>query len=350
MPQHIHIAALTLELPRTGGPFKLLPAGTFRAGDGRPLECTAWVLDARNAAALIAAAAARTARYVIDYEHQTLHAPVNGQPAPASGWFQRLEWREGDGLWVIDPQWTARAAAMLDADEYRYISPVFTYDRNGRVLRLLHVALTNNPALDQLPGLTAALSAVAIPTEDPMDELIEQLRWLLNLPVGATADDIKAQLQKLIAQLSEGQGTAAASVDLVALVGELRQRVAALSANPVDLSRYAPVSAMRALQEQVAALTANAQQRELDELVAVGLDTGRLLPAQEQWARDLGKGNLAALRAYLPTVTPIAALTTTQTGGTAPTGTVTTGLDGDALAICNMFGNDPAVISAALKE
>lgn len=87
--------------------------------------------------------------------------------------------------------------------------PVFTYDKHGRVTGLLHVALTNNPALDQLPELqVAALSRLVsltqsvIQEESAMDELIEQLRWLLNLPVGATADDIKAQLQKLVDQLS----------------------------------------------------------------------------------------------------------------------------------------------------
>ena len=55
-----------------------------------------------------------------------------------------------------------------------------------------------------------------------MDELLEQLRWLLNLPVGATAEDVKAQLQKLIDSLSGGQGVAAASVDLPVLLSAQR--------------------------------------------------------------------------------------------------------------------------------
>lgn len=183
-----------------------------------------------------------------------------------------------------------------------------------------------------------------------MDELIEQLRWLLNLPVGATADDIKAQLQKLVDQLSSGQGTAAASVDLVNLVSTQQQRIAALSANQVDPARFVAVETMRALQDQVAALTAQQQGREVDGLVTAALSDGRLLPAQESWARDLGKSNLAALQGYLDTAPTIAALSGTQTQGNPPAGDPVDGLDADMQAICSMFGNDQAAVAAALKE
>jgi phage I-like protein len=81
---------------------------------------------------------------VIDYEHQTLNAATNGQPAPAAAWFSTLEWRDGDGLYATDVQWTERAAAMVAAGEYRFLSPVFCFDNHGNVKALLHAALTNN--------------------------------------------------------------------------------------------------------------------------------------------------------------------------------------------------------------
>lgn len=357
------IAALTVDLSQLGNAdgeaprvIKLLPAGSFRSRDGRPAECAAWRLDDALAASLIAEARQRATRYVIDYEHQTLRSEQNGQPAPASGWFGTLEWR-ADGLYATDVAWTDKAAAMIAAQEYRYLSPVFTYDKQGRVTGLLHVALTNNPALDELPELqVAALSRLLSLTqstpqeESAMDELIEQLRWLLNLPVGASADDIKAQLQKLIDQLSGGQGTAAASVDLVELVGAQQQRIAALSAKQADPARFVSVDTMRALQEQVAALTAQQQGREVDALVTAALSDGRLLAAQESWARDLGKGNLAALQGYLDTAPKIAALSGTQTQGKPPADDPQAGLDADLLAVCKLFGNDPTAVAAALKE
>ncbi|WP_281660979.1 phage protease [Microvirgula aerodenitrificans] len=356
----INFAALSVDLSQTGAPageaprvIRLLPAGEFRARDGRPTDCDAWQMNAALAAPLIAAASQRATRYVIDYEHQTLASAKNGRPAPASGWFGSLEWRD-DGLYATDVEWTAAAADMIVAHEYRYLSPVFAYDDQGRVTALLHVALTNTPALDELPELTAALSALipvtatSTTTETPMDELNEQLRWLLNLPVGATADDIKAQLQKLVDQLSKGQGVAAASIDLVTLVNAQEQRIAALSANQADPAKFVPIDAMKALQDQIAALTAQVNGRELDELVTAALSDGRLLPAQEKWARDLGASNVAALRGYIDTAPAIAALSSTQTGGRQPVIETATELTGDALAICSMFGNDPAAIKAAM--
>ncbi|WP_258237666.1 phage protease [Pseudomonas sp. Q2-TVG4-2] len=54
---------------------------------------------------------------------------------------------------------------MIAGKEYRYLSPVFSYDkRTGEVLELHHVGLTNFPALDgmnSLPTLAAARFNVA---------------------------------------------------------------------------------------------------------------------------------------------------------------------------------------------
>lgn len=106
--------------------------------------------------AIIGTANARANEFVIDYEHQSLNANRNGAPAPAAGWFKRMEWRDGDGLYVIDARWTDIAAKMIATREYRYISPVFTFDKSGNVSSILSAALTNTPALDGLTDLAAA--------------------------------------------------------------------------------------------------------------------------------------------------------------------------------------------------
>lgn len=84
----------------------------FAATDGRPHGLPDWRLTGETALSIIKLAAARVTDFVIDYEHQTLKTGNNGQPAPAAGWFKRLEWREGDGLYVTDARWTERAAAI----------------------------------------------------------------------------------------------------------------------------------------------------------------------------------------------------------------------------------------------
>jgi phage I-like protein len=156
------LAALNLELvPEKGNTVPseahLLFSGSFRAADGRPREVSAWQLDSAIACAVILRAGKKQGDILIDYEHQSLRSEQNGQPAPAAGWFKALEWREGKGLFATGIAWTNRARELIAAREYRYISAVFTYNpKNGEVVEILSVALTNTPALDGLDALIAA--------------------------------------------------------------------------------------------------------------------------------------------------------------------------------------------------
>ena len=150
---------------KPGAAVRILPAGACQSKDGRPASVTQgrishWRLDASNAAAVIAARRNGEQGFVIDYEHQTLNKATNGQPAPAAGWFKGLEWREGQGLFMVQIEWTERARAMISGGEYRYLSPVFGFDsQTGAVTYIHSVALTNDPALIGLADLAAATAA-----------------------------------------------------------------------------------------------------------------------------------------------------------------------------------------------
>ncbi len=136
--------------------FRIIPAGLFRAHDGRPYCLQGWFMNGAAAQRIIATAIANKRDYLIDYEHQTLNAQSNTGAVPAAGWFKHLQWIEGDGLYVTDARWTAQASSMISSKEYRYISPVFSFDSAGNVTGLHSIALTNNPALDGLTDLAAA--------------------------------------------------------------------------------------------------------------------------------------------------------------------------------------------------
>lgn len=201
-PLHYVLAALVLEL-QAGREIQLLPAGEFRSTDGRPREVGAWRIDAASAQRVIAAAAARANRLVIDYEHQSLRAEQNGQAAPAAGWFRALEWREGQGLYAVDVEWTARAKQMIEAGEYRYLSPVFRYDpATGAVREVLMAAITNVPAVDGMDELTeraAARFELSDPSqENTMSELLKSLLTTLGLPETTTAADAIAAVAALL--------------------------------------------------------------------------------------------------------------------------------------------------------
>lgn len=359
----MNIAALSLEITKaTHSEIQLFPAGEFSAVDGRPhtdeVESGKWVLTAGLAAQLVAQVAARTTPFVIDYEHQTLRAVNNGKPAPAAGWFSQVEWREGAGLYATGVEWTDNAAAMIAAGEYKFISPVFAYNKRGEVLELLHAALTNTPALDGMDAvmLAAASRLASLSTEtetttvdeELLNDLLSSLRWMLNLPVTSTAEDIKNELQKVVDLISNGQGTAAASVSLLALLNQKDEQIASLSANAYDPTKHIPLTAYEELQERYAVLAQQSGEAEAGALIQAALSDGRLLPTLEDWAKDYARRDINGFKTWLDKTTPLAALSSTQTGGKPPKtpspapAQIKTGDDVDVdIAICSMMGVDP---------
>jgi phage I-like protein len=360
------IAALSLSINTTTNEIQLFPAGEFAGVDGRPkdVEGGKWILTAALAADLVAQVAATKTPFVIDYEHQTLHSAKNGKPAPASGWFSQVEWREGEGLFAVGVEWTERAAAMVKAKEYRFISPVFRYNRRGEVRQLLHAALTNTPALDDMDEVILAaasrLASLSNQTEtSTVDEeqlamLLAQLRWLLNLPETSTPEEVCTELQKIIDGVSGGQGTAAASVGLSTLLAGKDEQIASLSANTYDPAKHVPIAVMNDLQAQLVALSQDAGHAEIDTLVQAALSDGRLLPAQEAWAKEYGNKDAAGFKTWLEKAPKIAALnrqqSTTTTVRKPEDSALTAQLTPEQIALCNRFGNDPAEIAKQLEE
>ena len=334
-PPGIAFAALSVQLGGQGigaGELQILPAGKFRSWDGRPSDAPHWYIDGAIAETVIAELRARGTRLVIDYEHQTLKAAENGQPAPAAGWVDAadLEWRDGVGLVARKVEWTARASAMLDEKEYRYFSPVFPYDKTtGAVLALRMGALTNFPGLDGMADV--ALKQLLTPT-DPQETSVNETLKKLLATLGLSADVTEeAALSAVAALKSKADGADAAQTELAALKAK--------TPTDPDPAKYVPISAMQAVQVELAALRGDFNANKVAGIVEQALAEGKLLPAQKQWAEDLGKKDLAALTGYLDSAAPIAALAGTQTKGKAPDGEQAAGKLTDAqVAVCKAMG------------
>ena len=342
---------------------QVTPAGEFLPSDGRAMDSPPWNIDAASAERVIARynAAAAAKPLVIDYEHQTLNKEKNGQPAPAAGWFRGLKWLEGQGLYAV-VELTARARQYIGDNEYLYFSPVFEYDRHtGTVLAVHMGALTNNPAIHGMAPLSllAAATAAFLPPQQPeptVNPLLKALLAALGLPDTTTEPAAIAALTAL-GPLSIGLAQAAAARTALALPADasadavvaactsLRTTAAATPAAP-DPTKFVSVDVVEALRTNIAALTARQLTADIDAAVAPALADGRLLPAQEAWARDLGKTNLAALTAYIASAQPIAALTATQTQGKPPTAVAAGALTPDQLAVCSAMGMTPEQFAA----
>lgn len=106
--------------------------------------------------------------------------------------------------------------------------------------------------------------------------------------------------------------------ELEAEIAALRTKNAELSAHSPDPSKFAPIEALHAAMAENATLKKAQLAADIDGLVKSALADGRLLPGQEEWARELGAANLAALQKFIATAQPVAALQGTQTGGKPP--------------------------------
>lgn len=325
-PTTLGLAVLDAALgPSDDGWHQLLPVGPFKARDGRPFDVPGghWQLDKSIATTLINRAKALGQDILIDYDHQTLKVDQNGQPAPAAGWYNgdEIEWREGEGLF-IKPRWTERAAALVAAKEYRFLSAVFPYDAQGRPLELRMTAITNDPGVVGMQAL-AALSAQLIQPGQPAtltkeNSMNEQLKKLLaKLGIELTGDPTDEQLQKALTELDSLQASAKRAPELEAALSAEKTALAALKAQPggqVDLAQFVPVATYNALVTQVAVLTAQVDTTDAATLIKEARAAGKVVAAEEEYltAYAAQKG-VAALKALLEPRPAIAALTASQT-------------------------------------
>ncbi|MHB1305352.1 MAG: phage protease [Acidiphilium sp.] len=127
-----------------------MPAGVFYGRDKRgPYRV-------KDAEAVITASMAE-GKLPLDENHATDHAMSTGAASPARGWIDRMEVRP-DGVWGhVD--WNDGGRALMSDRAYRGVSPVFTHEKDGAVVRVLRAALTNTPNLAQLATLHATLAA-----------------------------------------------------------------------------------------------------------------------------------------------------------------------------------------------
>ncbi len=318
---------------------RVLPIGHFAPNDGRALSVNGWVLTHERAHEIAAYWHGKPEQLCIDYGHQTQLAAQNGKPAPAAGWADgtSVEARL-DGVYLtID--WTDEAREAIAAKEFKYLSPVFAYDAvTGEVLMLLMAGLTNTPGLTGLTELNPAmLSQFSFnPTDLRGLDVDEKTLKLLGLGKDAKPEDVAAAVAKLHQDKND------ADAQVVTLTASLDTQKLATLQTQVSTGGDADANqAIASLTAQVATLTQAQNARTVDDLVVAALSDGRLLPATEKWARDLGAKDVAQLQGFLDAQPKIAALNGNQTGGVPPTaGDGADGLTAEELAVCSAMGID----------
>jgi phage I-like protein len=300
---------LAVAAPQTAEPaaapdwVHLLPAGTVSGRDGRG----PYTVDV---AAVLAAFAAHGGELPVDYEHQSLDAALKSGPVPAAGWIEAIEAR-ADGIWGR-VRWTERAAALLAAREYRYLSPVFRYEpASGRVLALEGAALTHTPNLAELTAAASATRPPDLTTPEahamtPADaEILERVCHHLSLPGQASVEDLLDHLQRLMERL-------AAAEETVALAAQATQ-AAPDPAAWVPAATHAELAARcTELEARLAAAETAEAEASAQQAVTAAQAAGRLTPALLPWALAYARQDpegFAAFVAHAPALTPPAGAT-----------------------------------------
>ena len=302
-----------------------------------------WLLG--DAAKVATASMGRKVKPVFDYEHQTDFAPKNGQPAPAAGWVEAMEVRD-DGIYAR-VAWTAKAREMIQAGEYRYVSPAFRHTKSGEVLTIDRVALTNNPDLE-----VRALARRDSQEDDFMEEEeIKALCSALGLEADAepaaivkVAQDQAAALKAATAGKS-GEGAARTALASLAALVELSAQAApeavatAVTARLKANGQTVPMEQYTALATRLDALETSTAEKDAKDLVDGALRAGKVVPASREWALSYCRNDREGFEAFLASQ-PVIVKPGSEVGGEPPR-TKGAALDDEQLALCKQLGVDP---------
>ncbi len=185
-----HKLSLTLTGDEPPTEFRIFTAGAVETKKG------IFTFDETAAKSVMAEYVTHGIDLMIDYDHASL-ASVSLDPAQsgkAAGWFN-LEVRGGE-LWAVNVRWTPLAADALRRKEWRFMSPAFETDKDGRILGLMNVAITNLPATRKLQPLMAAsmkpenvMAALDALIAGDAEKCAELLKGIIAEAAGAAAPE-----------------------------------------------------------------------------------------------------------------------------------------------------------------
>lgn len=200
-PDNLLRSALNFELPPNGEVpewVHVLPIGPNIEGrDGRR-----WVMSDPQAVVNQSYTPGRD--IVGDYEHASELKAPKGEKAPAAFWGKELEVRK-DGIWAR-VEWTPEGRKHVENKEYRYLSPVFTFNKDSlEIYAITSVGLTNQhnlflTALNQedKPDFPSHQNQ---PEDDPV-KLSDAIRNALKLKEDATEQDAVNAISTLNSDLT----------------------------------------------------------------------------------------------------------------------------------------------------
>ena len=245
---------------------------------------------------ILANADRRQIDIVVDYEHQTAgpeRKPRDGL-AKAAGWIapDGLKWDPKRGI-LASIEWTPAAAEMIKNREYRYYSPVMDVDASTlRPIRIYSLALTNIPAMNDIPPIAASAEGVK--------SMGGQILKKLGLDENASPEEVEKAIDALISKASgsapsEDQTAMSAAkmlsfdgvkgkADLVSKVEDLRKKA---DQDPSDRADVVTLDAHKKALDRIILLEKKATDQAIDHLIADAAKAGKAVEAYKETVRSL---------------------------------------------------------------
>lgn len=248
----------------------------------------------------------------IDWEHASLsasRAPDPKKAGEACGWFT-LELREG-ALWAANIRWTKDGAEALSERKYRFCSPAFFTDKDGRVTRMVNMALTNLPATDDQAPLMAASQSDTITDQPGSAPAAATLTAPEGAPAPGTAGKERRPMKDMIVLLGLVAGSTEADAEAkITSLREFEVQVLSLTGKSTVAEVIGHIQGLQAaadklpkVEAELATLSAKAVEAERDALIAA--NEKKISPAMLPWAKTQ---TVEALKAFLAVAPELVAL------------------------------------------
>ena len=228
------------------------------------------------------------------HEHQTVADPP--VEAPAAGWIKTLVNKGADGIWAVI-EWTDRAKQYIANREYRYVSPVFLKRiSDNRVIRLINVALTNQPNIDGMVPLINKLGFEG--QENTKEAVMKDLLKLLGLAEDAKEEAAIAVVNKLKTDLGAKTVVVIASKGVLDALGLAESATESEIVGTIEAMKQSHTKIDDVVKE-LNALKTGLTQRDAEGSVETAMKEGKITPAQKDWALDYAKRDLEGFRVFV---------------------------------------------------